>query len=366
MSRPWLQLCKPLRAPFRDGTTVLVRNLITALPLEVEVAYFGDPARPLRPIGDSVIAAAAMPYQPSVTDKLARLAQAVSPRLGHLPIHAWFAANPSSSRALAGLRRLPRRRPVVHTLPASTGAEAIVDSLARVDRVVVTSDWGRARLIAAGLADDRVARIHPGLTVPDPAPGPAIHERRSLLYAGDLEPDVGERLIAVAEMLRDHAPWRLTIASRPKGEAHARVRAELARRLGTDIDRGRVELFGEVADIDALFDRAAVQLYLAHHARRKVDLPLALLEGLARGVPVAIVDADPVAELLAVAREACLDVGVALDPHRFTDAVRTLPELLEDRERLTAMADAAPRLVRRRFSAARAAERYRRYYLELA
>ena len=65
----WLLLCKPLRAPLRDGTTVLAAALVRALPPELEVAYLGDSDAPLRPGLDRVIPAAAIGYAPGLRDR---------------------------------------------------------------------------------------------------------------------------------------------------------------------------------------------------------------------------------------------------------------------------------------------------------
>ncbi|MCA9706516.1 MAG: glycosyltransferase [Myxococcales bacterium] len=340
--RPWILLCKPVRAPFRDGTSVLVRNMLQAMPADVPLAYFGDPAAPVRAAGDEVLPAGAMAYQPRLVDKARMLGRLATPRLSRLPIHSFFAANRASSQALEVLRRVPRRRAVMQTLPASTGAPAVARWLGRLDRVIVTSEWGRRSLVEAGLGEDRVARIYPGIDVPEALAGPPVDQRRTILFAGDLDPEVGERLIEVARALRGAPQWRLEIATRPKGEAHAQVRRHLEQTLGAAIEGGQVSLLGEVPQMTELFDRAALQLYLASHARRKVDLPLVLLEGLARGVPVAIVDAQPVGELLAVARDRQQEIGLALDPARFGDAAASLLEALDDPARLRAMAESSP------------------------
>lgn len=365
-ARPWVLLCKPVRAPFRDGTSVLVRNMLRAMPPEVELVYFGDKAAPVRGAGDQIVEAGAMSYQPSLGDKLTMLGHMLTPRLGRLPIHSFFTANATSSRALELLRRVPRRRPVLQTLPASSGADALGGLLARLDRVVVTSDSGRERLIAAGVGRDRVARIYPGVEIPAQQPGPPLERRRSLLFAGDLDHEVGERLIEVARALEQRPQWRLEIATRPKGEDHARVRRRLDEVLGPAQAAGRVRLLGEVPSMAELFDRAALQLYLASHAHNKVDIPFVLLEGMARGVPVAVVDAEPVGELLGVARAAGLDIGLSLDPRRFASAAEAIGATLDDTSRLVAMAESARALARERFSAAEMAASYRHHYEELS
>lgn len=359
--RAWVLLSKPLRAPLRDGTSVLVHNLVRHLPASTSVAYFGDPQAPLRPRGDRVLGAAAMAYQPRALDKAAMLARLLAPGLVRRPIHAFFAANRSSSLVLGLLQRLPRRRVVLHTLPASAGAEALAPQLDRLDGVIVTSDHGRERLIEAGLAEDRVRRIYPGVELPAAA-GTALAQRRTVLFAGDLDAAVVARLVAIAAALeRLDEGWCLEIAARPKAERDAELRRELQGRLQPALARGHVRLQGEVADLPARIERAAVQLYLADHARRKVDIPFALLEGMAAGVPVAVVDAPPVAELVALGARHGTPGALPL-PRDASAGAEALCELLCRPTRLAALGVGARALVCDHFTAAAMAQQYLREY----
>jgi len=365
-ARPWLLLCKPVRAPFRDGTSVLVRNMLMAMPSEVEVVYFGDPDAAVRTAGDRVIAATSMAYQPSLANKMKMLAHIAMPQMSKLPIHSFFAPNRGSATALEVVRRFPRSRAVLQTLPASTGCASVANLLARLDRVVVTSDWGRNQLLAQGLAEDRVARVYPGVEILAEAPGPAIEQRRSILFAGDLDEEVGDRLIDVAASLADAEEWRLEIATRPKGEGHERVKRRLDQELAPAVAAGRVSFLGEVSSMNELFDRAALQLYLASHARKKVDIPFVLIEGLARGVPVAVVDAAPVGELLTLGRKQDLEVGLSLDPKDFRESAREIPALIHDTARMQRLGRAAQQLAAERFSATEMAAAYRQHYEDLS
>lgn len=371
MAEPWVLLSKPLRAPYRDGTSVLVRNLLRRLPPERSVTYFGDPSAPVRPHGDRVLPAAAMGWQPRALDKAAMLARLVGPGLARNPIHAFFAANRSSSLVLGALQRLPRRRVVLHTLPASAGAEAIVRWLDRLDAVIVTSDHGRERLVEAGLSEERVRRIYPGVEPAELAgatepTGEPLDRRRVVLFAGDLDPAVVERLVAVARVLEREPTWRLELAVRPKADRDAELRRRLAARLGPAIERGRVRLRGEVEDMPALLRSAAIQLYLADHARRKVDIPFALLEGMAAGVPVAVVDAPPVAEVLALGDLHGTPAGLRLPAHDPDAGAEALAELLSRPAELGALGAGARALVCDHFSAQAMARQYQHEHARLA
>lgn len=319
--KPWFIVSKPLRPPFRDGSTVLIRDLVTHTPAERPLVYLGAPNQPLRPAGDTIIDLPPMGYSPGLLAKVRVLLALLHPRRRKLPVHLCFTPNPITSRAVALLRWLQPRRLLVQSLMSAHGCEGWVSLLRPLDAIVVLSDHTRRRLIGAGVPEDRLHRIYPAVaSVPADAPSD-VAARRRLLYAGDLDLDVAARLIAVAGAMP--GDWSLTIACRPKAETDAEARAHLQRELAGLIAHARVELLAEVADMDRLLRSASLQLYAADHVRRKVDLPLVLLEGLARGVPVVAVDADPVRELFVAGRVHGLAPGLAAPaaPEAFARAV---------------------------------------------
>jgi glycosyltransferase involved in cell wall biosynthesis len=350
VQRSWLIVSKPLRAPFRDGTTVLARDLVAGLDPAYHLTYFGDPAAPLRENG-AVIEAPAMHYAPGLLDKARVLRALVSPGRRTLPLHLFFTPNKVTSTVVALLSAGSRR--VVQTLTSSEGAERHVDLLRRVERVVVHSDHGRERLIAAGLEPGRVRRIHPGVALAEPAPDPAAARR--LLYAGDLDAQVAVRLGVVAGALQQG--WSLTVATRPKGEDHGRLRAQLAS-LGP-----AVEVLGEVADMDALFRRCSLQLFLADHLRNKVDRPLALLEGCARGLGLLVSGgAAPLGELFAEGARLGLEPGRRVAVDELADAVQAATA---DPGALARWGADARALIERSFSTARMLGEYAELYASL-
>jgi hypothetical protein len=362
----WLLLCKPLRAPLRDGTTVLAAALVRGLPAELEVAYLGDPDAPLRRGLDRVLPAPSIGYAPGLRDRARLFATLVDPRLRRLPVHLFFSPSRASQGVLAAVRKATPARRFVQTIPSSDGAEHHVRALGSLDAVVVTSDHARDKLLAAGLDRDKLVRVHPGVdttvrTVVDPA------AQRRLLYAGDLDPAVARRLLAVGALLRrpELGGWKLTIACRPKGDHDATARTLLRTELGAEISAGTVELRTEVEDMDDLLRTTSLQLYLADHARRKVDLPLVLLEGMARGVGVAAIDAAPVTEIFAIGSAEGLRPGLALADDAQGLAL-ALGAALVDRDALLRFGADARRLVERRFSIADMARAYVELYASLS
>ncbi|MBK6917971.1 MAG: glycosyltransferase [Deltaproteobacteria bacterium] len=369
-SPSWLLVSKPLRAPLRDGTTVLASSLVSALPPGRECAYLGDPGAPLRAGLDRVLPSPPVGYAPGLVDRARLLATLVDPRLRSLHVHLFFSPNPTSQGVLAGLRRgasLRRSgaaRRWVQTIPAGDGAERCVGALAVLDAVVVTSEHTRENLLRAGLAPERLHCIRPGVVLPEHLTPVARSQR--LLYAGDLDDDVAARAIALAALLQrpELSQWRLTLACRPKGDDDVRARARVRRELADAIADGRVEVLAEVDDMDALLHDTALQLYLADHTRRKVDLPLVLLEGLARGIGLVAVDALPVAEIFEVAARHGCEIGLRV-PCEATAAARRIAHALLEPARAAHWGAQARRLAGVAFDRRQMAAAYHELWQEL-
>lgn len=358
-SRPWLIISKPLRPPFRDGSTVLLRDLVQHMPPGRALAYLGDPAAPLRP-GDRVIGAPPAGYAPTLADKL----RALTAMLRHpgLPVHLSFTPGKATALVVAALRRVQPRRLFVQSLMSSHGAESWTPLLRPLDAVIALSHGTAGRLRDAGVPAAKIATIRPAVAACPADPPAEVAARRRLLYAGDLDHDIAARLVALARATAASG-WSLTIACRPKAEGDAEARAGLRRDLAGDLESGRVELLAEVADMDALYRRSALQLFAATHTRRKVDLPLALLEGLARGVPAAIVDVSPAAEMLRVGHDVGLRAGLAApaEPDAFARAVA---EVVHG-DAVAGWSEAAAALAAREFSLTQMAARYDALYSDL-
>jgi glycosyltransferase involved in cell wall biosynthesis len=365
-TRPWLFVSKPVRPPFRDGTTVLVRSLIRELPPALALTYFGDPEDAVRPGFDRIIDAPPMGYAPGLVDKARILGALVSPRRLWTPMHFFFTPNAVTSSVLATLRRLQPGRTIVQSVMSPVSAPEVVRRLRGLDAVICASEHSRARLCEAGLRDAAVHCIHPGVEIPsEPTKGVAHHRR--LLYAGDLDDAVARRILAIVPLL--HRPelegWRLTLAARPKGPEHGSAREELARKLGDELASGRVELLSEVDDMDALLRRTSLQVFLADHVRNKVDLPLVLLEGMARGVGLVTLDFAPVSEIFERGRSLGLGPGACVpmdDPEALPMA---LLEAMTDPASLEGFGRAARDLARAAFSASSMAQRYADLYADL-
>lgn len=361
----WIFVSKPVRPPFRDGTTVLVRSLIRALPPQLELTYFGDAADALRPGRDRIIDAPPMGYAPGMLEKARILRALASPRRLGVPLHFFFTPNRITSLVLATLRRLQPRRVMVQSVMSPVGGD-LVEHLHGLDAVICASEHSRQRLHEAGLASSKLHCIHPGVEIPDDVE-PRVASHRRLLYAGDLDDAVARRILSIVPLLRrpELEGWRLTVACRPKGPAHAGAREGLARRLVDDVASGRVELLSEVSDMDALLRRTSLQVFLADHVRNKVDLPLVVLEGMARGVGLVSLDFAPLSEIFERAGALGLCPGICVPPADPEALPLTLGGLMTDPTVLERIGADARDLAREAFSASAMAVRYARLYASL-
>jgi len=359
----WLLVSKPLRAPYRDGSTVLVRTLAQGIDDRFELSYFGDPEAPVRRAkGGEIIEAPAMGYAPGLLAKARILAALLSPRRRRLGIHFFFTPNRVTSRVVAALRRLQPGRCMVQNLMSSHDAAGYVPLLRALDAVVVLSDHTRQQLCRAGLEPERVFRIYPGVEAVDKIENPA--DNRALLYAGDLDANVVDRLVEIARILgrEELAGWRLYVAARPKGEGDEEHRARLGGALADELESGRVVVMEEVDDMDALIRRCSLQVFAADHVRRKVDLPLVLLEGMARGLGLVTLDFEPVSEIFSLARAHDLEPGLAVPLHSAQDLPETIARAMADPETLVRWSRDAHELVRRELSSDRMLQQYEKMY----
>jgi len=310
----WLFVSKPLSSPLTDGTQVLVSHLVRHLEDRFRVSYFGEPDRPLRAgLRGEALRARHMGHAPPLLAKLQMLATLVKPQYRRTPLHFFFTPNAATSSIVALLKRVSPHRPIVQSLMSSHDAARHARLLQSLDAVVVLSRHARDQLVAAGVPAARVHCIYPAVDEP-PRRDPQLPSWR-VLYAGDLDERVIDRLANVMRALESApGPWTLTIACRPKSPRDAEHRHRLQKLLAPQIEAGRAEVLGEIGNMRALLRDTALQVFVADHVARKVDLPFVLLEGLAAGVPLVALDFPPLNEIFALAREHGLNVGRLVAP----------------------------------------------------
>ncbi|HEX2670611.1 MAG TPA: glycosyltransferase [Polyangiaceae bacterium] len=368
-----LFVSKPIAPPFHDGSKCLVRdvarNLTRVAPIVLSTP--GAPALTAAAGALAVRSVAAYGAPGGFTPAFsANLRAAAWVLLGSRASvwHFVFAPNARTSSAGKWLRRI-RGVPVVQTVASPPRSFAEPQQLFFGDVLVAQSSWTRDAIessyAGSGQPAPRIEVIPP--PVPDIAPPSAADiagvrhdlrlapEQRYLLYPGDLETSSGaEATAALAERVPDALPGLVTaFAYRRKTPRAAEVAARLAGRLPATHTR-----FVENApNILALLAGAAAILFPVDDLWGKVDLPIVLLEAMALGVPVLVLDRGPLQDLGGVLRVS------DLEPANWLAAVGSV---LGDPERAAAIASSQRAVLAERHGAKVVARAYEELYLGLA
>lgn len=313
-----LFVSKPIAPPFHDGSKCLVRDVARHLT-RVDPIVMSTPGAALLRAAEGArevrsVAAYGNPgaFTPAFSANL-RAAAWLLARSRASVWHFVFAPNARTSGAGRFLRRL-RGVPVVQTVASPPRSFAQPESLFFGDVLVAQSAWTRDSILSSygssGLPTPTIVVIPP--PVPDlnvPSADDIAQVRQSLrltpqqryvLYPGDLETSSGAQTTAeIAERLPSALPGVVTVfAYRRKTAAAPEVAARLAARLPAEPTR-----FVENApNILALLAGAAAVVFPVDDLWGKVDLPIVLLEAMALGTPVIVLDRGPLCDLAGVLR----------------------------------------------------------------
>jgi glycosyltransferase involved in cell wall biosynthesis len=365
-----LVVSKPFAPPWRDSSKNLARELVRAVT-DVNFRVLAPPGArvPLAHVEVEPVYRHAGRFEPGLAQNLRVLGRLLQPAQADL-IHFFFAPSGRTARAARLALALPGRRvPTVQTLCSLPVDGAAVRPGLFADAVVVLSAHAQQRLAAEGVGGVHV--IPPAVRAA-PAITPARRQRLRrllglldgpvVLFAGDLEPARGAAtLIDALPALRAALPEvQVVIAARAKTPASRAHELELRRRVNQQGTASCVRFVGEVRHMRAWLCAADLQVLAARSLEKKMDYPLVLLEGLARGLPVVIGDRPPLSELLARAPGA----GRAVSPDDAEALAHAVASLLDDSTALGAARDAA-RLGARAFDPRAMAASYLRLYRTL-
>lgn len=223
-----------------------------------------------------------------------------------------------------------------------------------IDRVVFNAEGMRARFREAlPELEGRLVTVHTGVSAPVAGGGAAFRDRVGIPQESPLLGSVGrlatqkryDRLVPVLEALPEaHA---LVAGEGPERRALER----LAERAGV---ADRLHLPGHQEEVGPALDAMDVFVLVSD----REGMSNAMLEALAAGVPVLSTDVSGAREALEPGTGgAAPGVVVGLEPGALEAVLR---ELLEDRDRLRAMSDAARRVARERFGVERMLDEWER------
>ncbi len=224
------------------------------------------------------------------------------------------------------------------------------------DQVVAVSAEVHSRLLGAGVAPAKVHLIRNGISLTPFQNAPQTRAARIATTSslrvglvGRLAPEKGVDIFlgAVARIANRFPDAHFVVAG--DGPDRELLEAQIAS-LGL---QGRAELLGPQTDMPAIY--ASLDVLVS--ASRQEGLPMALLEGMASGLPLIATRAGAVPEIV-VEGETGLLVNVN-DPVALADAIE---RVLTDREQCERFGSAGRQRVLDQFSAQRMASEYLKVY----
>lgn len=289
--------------------------------------------------------------------------------------HLIYRPYPLSSMLLSLLPEL-KRRPSIHTIPATADGQPLKRSMFFARRIVALSRYGQTALQGLGLKN--VIHIPPGIDLDDWAPvanqGAKLKASLGLLghpvllFPGHYGPGQGSEIIleALPDILNRVPDARLIFACRLRSNAdYERERGARQKIQGMGLSHA-VRFFNTVADMRVLIGASDAVLLPLQTMRAKVDIPTTLLEALAAAKPVIISDIPPMNELLQ--RSAGIsELGGLTIP---ADDSRALADaavmLLENPDLRICMGACGQTLVRMNYDIRCVASQYEELYEEMA
>lgn len=346
---------KPVAPPWNDSSKNLVRDLALAGQrfcyhvLTPEGVTLEGSALRCEPIYGAARGAHTPPLRQNLL-VLARLLRRDPTALTHF----FFAPNPRAAvAARIALRVRPRR--TVQTVCSIPRDFSRPDELLFAHRVVVLSRTTRGRFLDAGVPAERLVLIPPAITIPS---APTAEERREarrrhalpldgqvVLFPGDYQFSTAAETFARAiPALRDLERVRFVFACRIKQAASLAEEARIRTLLHEARVLDRVRMLREVSDMPGLLAATDLVVLPADSLYAKMDLPLVLLEAMAREVPVVVAAEPPLDELLEG------EAGAGVPPRDPAALAATIRSLLEDHGRRRALGENARRAVRDRYA----------------
>lgn len=274
-------------------------------------------------------------------------------------------------------RLLPdlRRRPTLHTLPASAVEHPIRRDLFFADRVVALSEFGRARLEQAGIRG--AVHIPPGIEtehwvgVGEQSEGHkaalGVEGHPVILYPGHYGPHYGAQVVLDAlPTIAARVPGvRLLFACRPRSP-EARQEEARARQFVAEMGLAdAVHFYDIVPNMATLIGASDLVILPLATMRDKIDIPTTLLEALAAGKPIVVSDVPPMSELVGAGGEGDDGIGLVV-PHDDAAALaEAVSAILTDTSLRARMARRGVELVRSRYDIHAMAQQYATLYREM-
>jgi glycosyltransferase involved in cell wall biosynthesis len=315
-----LFVSKPVVPPWHDGSKNLVRDIATNLSRSQATVLTCPGSPPLLDASGKVvhaepIYASSGRFAPALSANLRvvrRLLTGDAHDIWHFVSAPHSLATNAARMARSARQATGWRGHVVQTIASAPRRFAEIPRLLFGDRVVVQSEWMRARVVGAGAPAARLRVIPPCAAEPEAPDAAHVREVRKryalgagpiVVYPGDYETGTGALTVARAAHDVLHAVPDVTFvyACRAKTPASAPARAAVVGETKDPELAARVVHVGEIDDLHSLLGAASVVAFPVDDLFGKVDVPLVVLEALALGVPLVLAGGGPL-ESVASAR----------------------------------------------------------------
>ena len=268
-----------------------------------------------------------------------------------------------------------RRRPTIHTIPATADGLPLNRDLFFADRLVALSEYGVQALQQLGLRN--VVHIPPGIQIQDwenLCPQTETYKaelglsgRPVLLFPGHYGPGQGADTIveALPHLLQAVPDACLIFACRIRSSADALREQQVRQAIGRMGLEHAVRFYQTVKDMQPLIGASDVVLLPLSSMRDKVDIPTTLLESMAAGKPIVISDIPPMNELIRgkLARQG--PAGLLAPAGEALELARATISLLQKPSLRMQMGARGQQLVRGHFDIQRVAQQYASLYQEV-
>jgi glycosyltransferase involved in cell wall biosynthesis len=201
-----------------------------------------------------------------------------------------------------------RRRPTLHTVPATTAEEPLARHLFFADRVVALSQHGVQQLRSLGVENVKHIPTAIGVQRWASLQGKAayfkeqlgLNDRPTLLYPGHYSPGYGaDVLLEALPLIAQEVPdVQVIFACRPRTSGDAEREKEARRTLQEAGLAHNARFYSVVNDMQLLIGAADLTVLPLETMRDKVDIPTTLLESLAAAKPIVISDLAPMNEVI--------------------------------------------------------------------
>lgn len=296
-----LWVTKPLDPPFNDGAKTLPRALLEHVdPAQIAICVSRTPAAGEWPHDLEVVRvySTANSFVARVLQNARVFGYLLLARFHYRALHFFFAPNPTTCTAIRALKAVTPGVTFVQTIMSRPRSFEGSSKLLFGDIVVAQSEETRRELAAASGRSD-IQLLRPSVTrVAELVPRPPNELGPTLLFAGDIDHGgaLSHLAVVVPALLRAHTTMRFVFSVRVKGPQTLK-HAEAFFEEHLSPFASRAEMLVDHPDFEQLLTSQDAMIFPAEDLYTKVDAPLVILETMARGKPVFLLDRAPLNEI---------------------------------------------------------------------